>query len=473
MKTFVFAFALAVLLTHAGVGAQNRAVTGTDDASVRAWLTERIANRPGVGIVVGIYESGRTRVIAAGGGGPNVAPLGGGTLFEIGSATKLLTAAALADMAARGELNLEDSVQKFLPADVHMPTRSGAEIRLVDLATHSSGLPRMPTNFSPADGDNPYPDYTAPLMYQFLSSYQLIRDIGERYEYSNLGFGLLGHVLAVKNGTPYYTMVANRILRPLQMKETVIDVTPALHARAAVGHTTQGNPTPNWTFDALAGAGALRSTADDMLKFVAVNLEPMPVPDTRRRTPHDARLRATLQSMHEPRHALTTRDGDIGLGWHIRRAYGDQFVWHNGGTYGFHSFVGLNHRTGVGVVVLHNSGDSIDDIGFHMLDERFPLAAASTAKRHVVIDVPAAVLDSYVGTYGLAPDMSIAVARDGDTLVIKPTGQPKTRIYPESPDQFFVGVVDAQISFVKDAAGKVAGMTLHQGGRDMPGRRVK
>ncbi len=124
-------------------------------------------------------------------------------------------------------------------------------------------------------------------------------------------------------------------------------------------------------------------------------------------------------------------------------------------------------------LIARNRGDGIDDIGFRMLDERFPLAAAGTVKRHVVVDVPAAVLDSYVGTYELAPDMSIAVARDGDRLSIRPTGQPTTRIYPESRDQFFVGVVDAQVSFVKDAAGRVAGMTVHQGGRDMTGRRVK
>jgi serine-type D-Ala-D-Ala carboxypeptidase/endopeptidase len=455
----IFALACAAAFVPASLGAQ-RSAAGPDDPALRGWLTERIADRPGVGLVVGIYAGGHTRVVAAGTGGPHLAQLNGDTVFEIGSATKVFTAALLADMVARGEVGLEDSIRRFLPADVRPPTRGGAEIRLVDLATHTAGLPRMPANLAPDDAEQPYADYTTAMMYQFLSSYGLPRDIGERYEYSNFGFGLLGDLLARRNGTAYGRLVTDRVLRPLRMTDTGIGLTPTLTRRAAIGHSRQGNAAPNWTFAALAGCGALRSTANDLLKFVAANLAP----------PSDA-LRRALLSMHAPRHALSTPDGDIGLAWHVRRAFGDEFVWHNGETGGFHSFIGLNHRSGLGVVVLHNSAEGIEDIGFHVLDERFPLAPPQARKPRLAIDLPAGVLDSYAGTYEL-PGSSLVVTRENQSLFVRPTGQSKVRAYAETPTGFFFGAIDAQITFLKDAEGRVTGMTLHQGGRDTQARRI-
>ena len=114
-------------------------------------------------------------------------PLDGNTVFEIGSISKVFTALVLADMVRKGELALEDPVAKYLPDTVKVPARNGRQITLLDLATQSSGLPRMPTNFTPKDPANPYADYTIRQLYDFLSGYQLPRDPGERYEYSNLG----------------------------------------------------------------------------------------------------------------------------------------------------------------------------------------------------------------------------------------------------------------------------------------------
>src|SRR5208283_4407870 len=118
--------------------------------------------------------------------------LDGDTVFEIGSITKVFTALLLADMAQRGEVALTDPVSKYLPKGVKMPGRNGHAIMLQDLATHTSGLPRLPSNMKPKDFMNPYADYTPELLYQFLSSYELPRDPGSKWEYSNLGAGLLG-----------------------------------------------------------------------------------------------------------------------------------------------------------------------------------------------------------------------------------------------------------------------------------------
>src|SRR5262249_36788679 len=142
-----------------------------------------------LGIVVGVIELRGRRVVSHGrlaAGDPR--PLNGDTVFEIGSVTKVFTSLLLADMAQRGEVALNDPVAKYLPAEgVKMPERGGRQITLVDLATHTSGLPRLPSNLKPANSANPYADYTVKQLYEFLSGYTLERDIGAQFEYSNLG----------------------------------------------------------------------------------------------------------------------------------------------------------------------------------------------------------------------------------------------------------------------------------------------
>lgn len=137
-----------------------------------------------------------------------------------------------------------------------VPTRNGRQITLLDLATHTSGLPRLPDNFSPKNADNPYADYTVEQMYAFLSGYTLPRDIGATYEYSNLGSGLMGHLLARNDGTNYEALVLERICRPLGMTNTQVVLTPGLKARLATGHNAAGERVSNWDLPTLAGAGA-------------------------------------------------------------------------------------------------------------------------------------------------------------------------------------------------------------------------
>jgi serine-type D-Ala-D-Ala carboxypeptidase/endopeptidase len=156
----------------------------------------------------------------------------------------------------------------------------------------------------------------------------------------------------------------------------------------------------------------------------------------------------------------------IGLGWHVLGPDSSAVIWHNGGTGGYHSFIGFDPRRKAGVVVLSNSTLSIDDIGFHILTAAFPLAAVRAA-----IALPADSLDAYVGTYQLAPAFAIRVRREGDGLVAQGTGQSAAPIYPSARDEFFFQVVDAQISFVRDPAGRVASLILHQGGHDLPAPR--
>jgi CubicO group peptidase (beta-lactamase class C family) len=152
----------------------------------------------------------------------------------------------------KSEVALTDPVSKFLPPTVKIPERNGRKITLQDLSTQSSGLPRMPSNFTPKDMTNPYADYSVEQLYQFLSGYELTRDIGEKYEYSNLGVGLLGHALSLRAGTSYEALVKARITGPLGMTSTSIALTPDMKARFAVGHDGDLKAVSAWDIPTLA-----------------------------------------------------------------------------------------------------------------------------------------------------------------------------------------------------------------------------
>ena len=434
------------------------------DSEIRQILVDRIdVQHQSVGIVVGVIGPEGRRVVAYGQlakGDPR--PLDSDTVFEIGSMTKVFTSLLLADMVQRGEVALDDPVAKYLPASVKMPERNGRQITLVDLATHTSGLPRMPTNFTPKDPTNPYADYTVEQLYQFLSSYELTRDPGSQYQYSNLGGGLLGHVLALRAGMSYEALVRSRICDPLGMKETRITLTPEMKARMAAGHNQALEPVGNWDLPTLAGAGALRSTANDMLTFLAANLGYVKSPL--------APAMAVMLKVWRP----TGMPGlEVALGWHVRTIEGKEIVWHNGGTGGFRSFMGFDPSARTGVVALSNTFTTtgVDDMAMHLLDAKSPLAPP--VKQHTQVKVDPKIYDSYLGTYELAPSFIITITRDGDHLFEQATGQPKFEIFPESERDFFLKVVDAQITFVTDSSGRATELILHQNGRDVHGKRFE
>src|SRR5258706_527568 len=255
---------LFALVIAAALPLQGQALA--PDSAVKRILQERLGASPFRGIVVGLLDAdGRRRVVAVG--------VPEDRVFEIGSVTKTFTASILAAMVADGSVRLDDPVAKYLPATVRVPARNGRQITLVDLATQSSGLPRLPSNLAPPDSTNPYADYTVEQLYTFLSSYELPRDVGETYEYSNLGVGLLGHALARKAGMSYEELVRQRVLAPLGMRETAITLSPALRVRLAPGHDAEGHGVANWDLPTLARAGALRSTAVGLLTFLAANLD--------------------------------------------------------------------------------------------------------------------------------------------------------------------------------------------------------
>lgn len=447
--------ALLLIAAPAILGAQNQ------DSALNSILQERVSSKRAVGLAVGTIEKGSSHVYTAGSSGTNL-PIDGNSVFEIGSVTKVFTTAILADMVRRGEVKLDDPASKYLPASVHVPSRGGKEITLLDLATQSSGLPRMPDNFKPANAANPYADYSVQQMYDFLSRYTLTRDIGSQFEYSNLGVGLLGHALSLRAGKSYEALVTERILKPLGMNDTRVTFTPAMMTHLAIGHNATGEVVSNWDLPTLAGAGALRSTVNDMLKFLGANLDSALGP-----------VAMDLARAHTPIRNTDQPSMRIGLAWLTLNPFGNPITWHNGGTGGYHSFIGFDPTNKRGIVILSNSTRDIDDIGLHTLEPRIPLAVPTVAKAHTEIAIDPSKLDAYVGEYQLAPNFSITVTKEGSSLFGQATGQSKFPLFAESETDFFLKVTDAQISFVRDANGKVDSIVLHQGGQNIPGKRVK
>jgi len=338
------------------------------DEAVRAFVRPYIDKRQAKGIVVGLVEpDGSRRILTFGEAGEGARPLAAGSVFEIGSITKTFTGTVLADMVRRGEVKLDDPVGKYLPAGVRVPSLNGRQITLLDLATHTSGLPRLPTGYVSPDPGNPYAHFAAEHLYAFLNRHELEREPGAKFEYSNLGMGLLGHALARAAGADgFQALVADRVLRPLGMAMTAYGRTAALAPWMTRGHDQQGAVAPYFDVAVLAGGGGLNSDVTDLMTYLDANIgEPT--------SPLEHAMRDARRGYHLPRPGA-----QVGLGWMTMTRGPFTLVGHNGGTAGYSTYVAFDPETRAGVVVLANSGgfEYADKIGRELLDpERRPLIA--------------------------------------------------------------------------------------------------
>ena len=452
--------ALAAAAISAPVRSQTEVPVLPTRAAVQAMGAGRVTDPRIPGLAIGrLAEDGR---LAIGFGylrehaGPQVTPE---TLFEIGSITKAFTGVLLAEMALRGEVALDDPVSRHLPPGMVVPEKDGVAITLRHLSSHTSGLPRLPGNLAPANNEDPYADYSPAQLTAFLANHELRRAPGVQYEYSNLGAGLLGWALAHSAGRDYEALIRERVLAPLGMNETVILVPDGLGGRFATGHNGMGEPTSPWAIPTLAGAGALRSTVNDMLRFAAA-------------------ARDTTSGPLGPAMALSQREVfrvdstmAVGLGWHHMTRKGRTYVWHNGGTGGFRSMLAVDHAANRASVALGNSTVSNDAVAIALLDSTVTLPALPPMK--VTVEVDSASAARFIGEYQLTPQFIISIKpRTGGKLQLQATGQGALRLYPSSPVDFFVTEVEASVTFQLDTNGKVASLVLHQNGQDLPAGRI-
>jgi serine-type D-Ala-D-Ala carboxypeptidase/endopeptidase len=420
-------------------------------------LPERVERAAQERIAAGTYQTlvfgvvhGDKSVVVSFGKLDNDRASDGDTVYEIGSVTKTFTATLLAEAVLCGRVTLDTPVAQLLP-DFKIPSRRGKEITLGKLATQHSGLPRMPSNFQPKDPANPYADYDAVKLKAFLTGYELLRDPGASYEYSNLGFGLLGYALAQLERTTYGVVIDEEILRPLGMTMSGTAFTDAMRAHLALGHDDTGKAMKNWDHDALAGGGAIRSTANDMLRYLKANMGIDQLP-----------LVAAMKLAQLPR-SDTDKATRIGLAW---MTTDKGIVWHSGSTYGYRSFLGFTADGRRGVVILANTAADADHLGFATLDGDAPLAPTYKA---IALDV--ATLGDYAGKYWFNFGV-LVVALKSDHLEAQLTGQRAFTIFASAKDKFFYKSMHAQLDFERDAGGKVVAVVLHQNGRDTRGLRM-
>lgn len=424
----------------------------SEDA-IRRLVVDRVdGHRLSVGMAVGLTEAGSHRFVSHGcRDARSAAPVNERTMFEIGSITKLFTALVLSDMANRGEVGLDEPVAELLPAGTRVPLRNGRAITLRDLASHYSGLPRVPTNLIREDhpGD-PYAGYTAEKLYQFLASHELIRTPGDSFEYSNLGAGLLGHALVLRSGAGgYESLVRARILDPLRMDDTVIAIPVRLAADVASGHDDSLDPVPDWNFDVLAGAGAFRSNLSDLLAFMDAMCDP------------DSPISAMIGPLVTPRDR-----GGLELG--PPHPDGGLALSHSGGTGGFRSFVRCIPEWKRGVAVLSNACiDAVVDLGVHVLDPRCGLI---WYRKEVAVDP--ACFARLLGRYQLRPNWVFDVTSTAGRLYIRLADQPALQAFAISEWQFFYKCVGAQVTFEAGEDGRAARLILHQNSTDQIAERI-
>jgi len=323
--------------------------------SVKAVIRDNVNNGKHQSLFVGIIDENKAEYYYYGDTAKDENPIDENTIFEIGSVTKVFTALILADMVEKGEVSLNDPIDKFLPEEISTPSKNGRTITLFDLATHSSGLPRMPDKFPISDVDEQF-QYDREEMYDSLSKVELSRDIGSEYEYSNFGVALLGHILSLKADQSYEELLQERVLDKLRLESTCVKHCDDLRDRFAKPHVLGFAANELNLSDEMSGGGEIRSSGKDMLSFLsyAMGLK-------------DSDLRSSFELTQKVNRQIDDKLS-IGLAWHMLQKEDRMIIWHNGATNGFASFVGFDPESNQGVVVLTNSLNTVDDIGVWLLE---------------------------------------------------------------------------------------------------------
>lgn len=304
------------------------------------------------GVAIGVLYQGSRQVFHYGNAKDDA-------LFEIGSISKTFTGLILACMVEQQKVSLDEPVRELLPKGT-VPKPDGSEITLLDLATQHSGLPRMPDNFHPTNPEDPYADYGPAKLYEFLAKKGVGKRADASFLYSNLGFGLLGQALSNRAGVNYPELLKSEVTDPLGMRDTTVKLSPEQQKRFAQGYTSSHQPAHAWNLDAIAGAGAIRSTANDMLIYLQAQLHPE----------SHKELRKAIEMSHQLR-ADALPGMKIAFAWLYNEKTGN--YWHNGGTGGFSSFAFFSPKEDYAAVVLFNTtlgqnGSFADRLGEHIAE---------------------------------------------------------------------------------------------------------
>jgi CubicO group peptidase (beta-lactamase class C family) len=380
--------------------------------------------------------------------------IGPNSAFEIGSVSKTMTAALLADLIERGKGSLDDPLSAWLPEGTKVPDHQGKPILLRHVVTHTSGLPSLPSKMHSHDMSDPYAMLDEAALLASLGDVKLSAAPGTKFEYSNFASMVLSYAVARRAGTDMETLLKQRLFAPLGMRSAYVNAAPE-GVRAAVGHTADTRSASAWHFQTnLAGVGGVRATLDDMVRYVQGQLGTM----------------ATSMSPALQRSQQKVSDTPpMAMNWGLLPV-GDRTVHlHEGGTGGFSSFVSFDKARQRGVVVLSdtswNSIGNLGSLGLHLVDSSFPLG---TPRREVKPD--GALLDALVGEYALAGGLKMTLRRNGDALEIEVPGQGVHAMGHDSAGDFHAKEFDAVLHPRRTAQGQT--FTWRQMGGAMEATRV-
>ena len=389
------------------------------------------------------------------------------TVYELGSISKLFTSLLLADAVVRGEIELNAVADVANPAEIRFPSRDGTSIKWIDLSTHRSGLPRLPSNLPLTDLTNPYRDYDSKKAAAFLSQYELPHKPGDSQEYSNFGVSVLGYLVAQKAGKSYQQLLRERIAQPLRMTDCTVSLNSDQTKRLATPHDKFGSATPPWTFADLPGAGGINATMRDMMRFAKAQLNP----------PSD-KLGEAIELAWKQQRDADASGSAMGLGWLI---WADgQTRWHNGQTGGSHTALFINREFKCAVVVLCNTAvtNEVDLLAMQLIQkaaghEVKPEPSKPSDKESGDLAIDAKHRGRLVGRYQLKPDFIFDVRDEDGRLMVGITNQPTQEVYPDSPTRWSYRGVEATLEFKLAKTGPAKSLVLHQNGAKQTANRIK
>lgn len=426
-----------------------------------------IENRVVDGLSIGYIEGKNWGIVHLGSSTRIGKNADNGTLYEIGSISKVFTGLLLADAVVRGEIDLNSEADVANSAGIRLPSHNGRAIRWIDLSTHRAGLPRLPANFSPSDAADPYRDYDAKKAAAFLNQYELPREPGKSQEYSNLGGSVLGYLVAEKEGKSYQQLLRERIAEPLKMTDCTVTLSGDQTKRLAAPHDQVGSATPPWAFADLPGGGGIRATMRDMMRFAKAQLIPPTGP-----------LGEAIELAWKEQSKADASGPAMGLGWMI--AGDGQTRWHNGRTGGSASAIFINRELKCAVIVLCNTSiaNEADKLAMQLVlkaagKEVTPEPSEAPEDDSDDLANDAEHLRRLVGRYQLAPDFIFDVRDQEGRLMVGITNQPTNEVYPDSPTRWSYRGIEAAIEFKLPKKGRARSLVLHQNGVQQTARRIE
>jgi len=446
-----------MLILSAAIALASGQASAISDAELKSIAEQRLlGDRTGACFAVAVIDKtvSRAYVCADPKDASRISPM---TAFEIGSVSKTMTAALLADLILQGKASLDDPLSKYLPEGTIVPAFEGKPILIKHIVTHTSGLPVVPDFGAVPNMENPYANVDEASLLKTLSTAKLQRAPGSQFEYSNYASMLLSSIIAKRAGTDFETLLRDRLFAPTGMKNSYINQKPA-NVKAAQGHTPNNKTTSAWNFKTnAAGVGGVRATLDDMVSYVQAQLG-------KTESTISPALKITQQKVK------TDTNTNMAMNWMLAPLDAHFVHLHEGGTGGFSAFTAFDLEKQRGVVILSDTAltsvGGLGSLGNHLLDSRLPLGKARKAKQP-----DAELLKAIVGDYDLMPGMKMALTEKDGKLFTQATGQAKFEMGYDSAGDFYPLDFDATIRVQKKSDGSYALLFL-QGGGAFPLKKI-